>query len=71
LANRAWINWIRPSMLAEGMTYARVHEMEITSSTALSNRLNDQVFRFFKNQEERENMEPPRGPSWKSERGLI
>ena len=71
LANRAWINWIRPSMLAEGMTYARVHELETTSPTALSNRLNDQVFRFFKNQDEQAEMEPPRGPSWKSERGLI
>lgn len=71
LANRAWINWVRPSMLSEGLTYARVMERETGLVSSMANRMNEQVFRFFKRDDEKAEEEPPRGPAWKTERGLI
>lgn len=71
LANRAWLNWVRPTMLAEGLTFARVNDQEMGVTSSLTNRLNEQVFRFFKNKEEAEDVEPERGPKWLVDRGLI
>jgi hypothetical protein len=71
LANRAWINWVRPSMIAQGQTYEREMARQAGEVTPKSERINSQVFRFFKTMEERENMEPERGPRFLVDRGLI
>lgn len=71
LANRAWINWIRPSMLADGLTFARVSAQESGAVSPVTSRLNEQVFRFFKNKEAEADVEPARGPKWLVDRNLI
>lgn len=71
LALRAWINWKRPTMLSEGLTFKSVSDRESGQTTALTSRLNDQVFRFFKRKDEEAEIEPELGPGWKVERGLI
>jgi len=71
LAIRAWINWIRPALIADGQTYQRVMEQETGKVSTLASSINDQVFRFFKTAEERAQMEPDRGPKWMVDRGLM
>lgn len=71
LACRAWINWRRPSLLANNETYERIHSEESGESTSASRSMNNIVYRFFKRKDEEAEMEPPRGPGWKVERGLI
>ena len=70
LAIRAWINWIRPSMLADGMTYKRVNEEESGDVTPLNKSLNNIVFNFFRSQQELAEAEPDK-PTWLTDRGLI
>lgn len=71
LALRAWINWIRPTMMAEGLTFSRVNDEESGQTSALTNRLNDQVSRFFKRKDAEEDVEPERAPKWLTDRGLA
>ena len=70
LAIRAWINWIRPSMLSNGETYKRVQEEESGEVTPLNKSLNNIVFNFFRTQQEVAEMEPEK-PTWLTDRGLI
>lgn len=72
LANRAWINWIRPAMINDGLSYQKVMEKEKGEPPSLSTRMNDQVYRFFKSQQEaaeEAELNPPK--TWRSERGLL
>lgn len=70
LANRAWINWRRPELLAQGLTYERVMSEESGEASAMSRSLNGQVFRYFKTREEQAEMEPEQ-PKWQVDRGLV
>lgn len=67
LANRAWKEWIRPSLIAQGYTYAMVQSREAGESTAASTLVNKIVWDYFKSAEERGN-EPE--PDWLEEKGL-
>lgn len=71
LAIRSWLEWVRPSMIAEGLTYDRVMKEESGETGVRTSRMNDQVFRFFRGMEERAAMEPDNRPAWKRERGLA
>jgi hypothetical protein len=53
LANRAWITWVRPGMLANGETYNSVSRAESGERPAQSDRVMSQVYRFFRNAEQR------------------
>jgi hypothetical protein len=69
-ANSTWLQWIRPRMIAEGMTYEAVDAVErgdVHPMTAVANRI---VERFFKRQEELAEMEPE-SPAWMIQRGLA
>jgi hypothetical protein len=71
LSVRAWIDWRRPAMIAENETYERMMQLETDGPGSVGRELNDIVYRFFKRQDEYAEMEPPRGPPWKTSRGLI
>lgn len=71
LAVRAWLTWIKMPMIAEGLTYQRVNERETGVVSTVANRMNDQVFRFFKTAEEQADMPPERWPKWMADRNLI
>lgn len=70
LAVRAWIDWRKPSMIAENETYERMMAEENDPPNSTARQLEGVVYRFFKRQEEYAEMEPPRGPAWKISRGL-
>lgn len=70
LAIRAWINWVRPSMLAEGLVYERVRQEESGELPVLSRSLNGMVDRFFKTAQEKAEL-APRAPQWMIDRGLV
>jgi hypothetical protein len=70
LAIRAWLEWIRPSMISEGLTYARVMQEESGETSKQVSRINDQIFRFFRTIQERESMEVDTRPQWRVNRGL-
>ena len=53
LANRAWINWVRPTMLANGDTYDVVSRIESGERPNQSSRVLNQVYSFFRRAEER------------------
>lgn len=71
LAIRAWISWKRAAMMSEGLTFSRVNDRETGQTSTISNRLNEQVFRFFKRKDDQEDIEPDRGPKWMVDRGLM
>ena len=53
LAVRAWINWRRPALMNEGLTYAVVMDQEQGRATPQNRALNQIVSRFFMTAEER------------------
>ena len=69
LACKAWVDWVRPGMIQQGLTYERVMAEESGQSTAFSRSLNGAVVRFFQTMEERAAMAPDR-PEWREARGL-
>lgn len=70
-AIKAWIDWVRPSMLTENLTYERVMLEESGEMPAVARSLNTLVSDFFKTREEINNREPERGPKWMLDRGLV
>jgi hypothetical protein len=72
LAIRAWINWVRPQMIAEGQTYEVVTKMDKGEVPKGTQRLNDQVFRWLRTQAEIAEMERERDHrvSWRRELNL-
>jgi hypothetical protein len=71
LAVRAWHDWIRKDMLAQGLTYDVVMKKEQENASTQSVRsVNQIVFNFFKNAEERANVDPE-PPKWMSDAGLA
>jgi hypothetical protein len=71
LAIRAWINWRRPELLAQGVTYEKVMQEELGQVTPLTRNMNRMVERFFLTIEERakqDEMSPPQ--TWREARGL-
>ena len=71
LATRAWINWVRPSQVANNETWERITQEEDGTVSHGTRAMNEIVYRFFRNKAEEAQMEPPRGPRWKIERGLM
>lgn len=71
LAIRAWLEWVRPSMLSEGLTYDRVTKEESGESTPQASRMMNQVYRFFRTQEDLASAEPERGTKFQRDRGLV
>jgi hypothetical protein len=70
LAVRAWANWVRPEMLAQGFTYERTMQEEAGAATALGRSVNSIVYRFMKTQAELAQEEPDNRPRWKVSQGL-
>jgi hypothetical protein len=72
LANFAWDDWVRPQMIANGMTYERVKAEEageISSSRVIVDRL---VYNYFQRAEELANADPrDSAPKFLIERGLV
>ncbi len=70
LAHRAWMDWRRPDLIAQGLTYQRVVDEETGAISKVVSRVNDQVYRFLKTQEELAAEPPSQVPAWREERGL-
>ena len=71
LAHRAWIEWVRPGMVMEGMTFKGVTDIESGQTSMISNRINRQVFQFFQTAEQMAAMEVDSRPQWKVDQGLA
>ena len=52
LGNRAWLNWLRPGMIANGETYDLMTRAESGERPRQTQRVMSQVYAFFKRQEE-------------------
>lgn len=69
LAVRAWSDWIRRDMLAQGLTYERVMKEENEDTSVIEKSVNNQVYRFLAGADVEP--EPERGPAWMVQRGLM
>lgn len=69
LATKAWVDWVRPGMIAQGQTYERVMSDERGETTMKTRGLNQQVARFFLTMEEKAALAES-APTWRTERGL-
>lgn len=69
LATRAWINWVRSPMMANGLTYQRVTEQEVGERSSGNIILDNIVDRFFMRKEE-EAQAAPYAPRWMIDRGF-
>lgn len=67
-AHRAWVNWRRPEMIANGDSYEAVSKLERGEITMAEKSINGMVHRFFRNQAVIAAMPPQL--SWRQERGL-
>ena len=70
LANAAWLKWVRPRMITEGMTYDLVsaeERGEVNKGQIVIDRI---VANFFRRKEEEAEMEP-HAPQWMIDRGLA
>ncbi len=68
-ACRAWNDWIRKDMLAQGQTYEVVMAQERGDVKPIATAVNSIVMNFLKAAEERAQEEPP-APRWRTEQGL-
>ena len=71
LAHRAWLDWRKPELIAQGLTYQRVNDEETGAASKIVSRVNDQVYRFLRTQEQLALEPPDSTPAWKRERGLA
>lgn len=69
-AHRAWVNWRRADMLAQGMTWEHVRDLETGTATQMSRSINGMVQRFWKHAIAQGEMEEDPRPTWRIERGL-
>ena len=74
LATKAWTDWVRSDMLAQGLTYEVVMARENNEISPIGKTVGNIVYGFLKRQadlaeEEAEN--PPRGPDWLQKIGLC
>lgn len=70
LGVRAWIDWARGPLIANGMTYQRVSEMDNGERSSGNILIDNIVDRFFVRAEEQAHMEPY-APKWMIDRGLA
>jgi hypothetical protein len=71
LAVRAWINWRRPGHIAMNESYQRITDEELGQASPATRNLNNLVYRFFAKKNEDAEMDTPRAPQWKIDRGLA
>lgn len=67
-ANRGWIEWIRPALIAQNYTYARITAEEQGKANSMHATVDRIVYSYFQTAEERSKAEPE--PTYLSERGL-
>lgn len=71
LANRAWIEWVQPELVAQGYTYQRAADIDNPDIHPVVKNTNDIVYRFLKTMDERSKMTVDKRPPWMVERGLA
>ena len=71
LANRAWLNWRRAGLIAEGATMETVMERENGTANLATQQMNSIVYRFFRRKDAEAEAEPERGPKFLTDRGLT
>jgi hypothetical protein len=70
-ATLAWTDWVRKSMIADGMTYARVMELESGEKSPAGRQIENIVYGFLKRREQEAEEEAERPhQSWLSDQGL-
>lgn len=70
LAHRAWADWVKPGMIAQGLTYERSMQQERGEVTKQTEFMNSIVSRFFLTAQEKADT-PESPPKWLSDRGLA
>ena len=71
LSVRAWLDWVRKDMMAQGLTYEAVMAAASGQTTPVARTVNSIVYGFLRRQEELAEQPAPRGPEWKEKLGLI
>jgi len=70
-AHLAWVDWIRKSMIAEGLSYERVMELESGEKSPVGRQIDNIVYGFLKRkQDEADEAEDRPHQSWLSDQGL-
>ena len=72
LAHHAWVEWVRPRMIASGLTFEKVQK-GLTEENVTEGVVNRIVEDFFRTAEERKEMadEAAKRPDWMVSRGLV
>ena len=70
LAVKAWMDWVRKDMLAQGKTYEVVMKEESGETTPVSRAVNNIVMNFLRSVEEEAGAEPE-SPRWMQDQGLA
>ena len=70
LAVKAWLDWVRKDMLAQGKTYEVVMKEESGETTPVSRTVNNIVMNFLRSVEEEAGAEPE-PPRWMQDQGLA
>ena len=70
LAVKAWLDWVRKDMLAQGKTYEVVMQEESGETTPVSRTVNNIVMNFLRSVEEEAGAEPE-PPRWMQDQGLA
>ena len=71
LAHKAWADWRKPEMIAQGLTRQRVHDEHQGKVAIVPQRLNNLVYRFMQDADVRAKeaeLEPL--STWREDRGL-
>ena len=71
LACLAWTEWIKRDMLARNETYENVMNAQNDTSSKVTKNVNAIVYRWLNRQDEKANEDPPRGPEFLVQNGLV
>lgn len=72
LANIAWVEWVKPMMIANGMTYDRITAEEEGEANVIERKIDRMVYDYFKRAEELAKRDPRElAPQYMRDRGLV
>ena len=69
-AVRAWRDWTRKEMMAQGLTYDAVMALETEEKPTPARMVNRIVYNYLRTMDEKANEDPPDPEPWRTEYGL-